>query len=84
MTTTPAYYKLANSIVIRLSGKTYTLHNSDHRYPKVIEAIEKKEFNDFEALLDPTKVLGEEGFTVVNGVIHYKDHPIPTILGDQF
>lgn len=82
--TVPTYHKLANSIVIRYDGKTYTLNKTDHRYQKIVEAIEQKQYDNFDSLLDPTKVLNQEGFEVKNGVIYFKNHSIPTILGDQF
>ena len=78
------YYKLANSIVVQNQGKTYTLHKTDHRYPRLISAIDTKDYKEIENILDPTKVLDHEGFEVRNGLIYFKEQPIPTILGNQF
>lgn len=78
------YFNLANSLVIRLDGKTYTLHKTDHRYPKIQEAIESKNFENLFDLIDPTRVLNQQGLEVKSGVVYFKGEPIPTILGDQF
>jgi ribosome-associated translation inhibitor RaiA len=78
------YFKLANSMVIRVDGKTYTLHKSDHRYPQIESAIEAKQFDNVFDLIDPTKVLNQAGLEVRSGVVYFKNEPIPTILGDQF
>lgn len=78
------YYKLANSIVVQNKGKTYTLHKTDHRYPRLMTAIEASDYMEMETILDPTKVLNSEGFEVRNGLIYFKEQPIPTILGNQF
>src|SRR5690606_11066248 len=78
------YYKLANSLVLRVDGKTYTLHKSDHRYPQIEQAIDSKNFDNIFDLIDPTKVLNQAGLEVRSGVVYFKNEPIPTILGDQF
>jgi hypothetical protein len=78
------YFNLANSIVLRLDGKTYTLHKTDHRYPDIQKALDEKNYEGIFNLVDPTKVLNQEGFEVKSGVIFYKNEAIPTILGDQF
>lgn len=80
------YYNLASSIVIRLEGKTYTLHKSDHRYPLIEQALKKPEHDVEEIfnLIDMTRVLNQEGLEVKNGLVYFKNEPIPTILGDQF
>jgi hypothetical protein len=78
------YYILKNSIIVNFSGKTYTISKDDYRYEKIKKLISEKKYDSIESEIDPSKNLNKDGFVVRDGLVCYKDEPIPSILGNQF
>jgi hypothetical protein len=78
------YYLLSNSIVINASGHTYTISNNDYRYDKIKRYLNEGKFDLVVDAINPTKNLDKDGFTVVDGLVHYGKEPIPSVLGNQF
>lgn len=78
------YSQVGNTFTIKAEGRLYTLSTSDLRYPQIKEAIESGATDDILSLVDPTRVLNKEGFVVKDGLVYFKDEPIPTILGNKF
>ena len=78
------YYLLSNSIVINASGHTYTISNNDYRYDKIKQYLNEGKFDLVADAINPTKNLNKDGFTVVDGLVHYGKEPIPSVLGNQF
>jgi hypothetical protein len=78
------YYLLSNSIVINTSGQTYTISNNDYRYDKIKTYLNEGKFELVADAVNPTKNLNKDGFTVIDGLVHYGKDPIPSILGNQF
>jgi len=78
------YYLLSNSIVINTSGQTYTISNNDYRYDKIKTYLNEGKFELVADAINPTKNLNKDGFTVIDGLVHYGKDPIPSILGNQF
>lgn len=78
------YYLLSNSIVINASGRTYTISNNDYRYDKIKTYLNEGKFDLVADAINPTKNLNKDGFTVVDGLVHYGKEPIPSVLGNQF
>lgn len=78
------YYVLDQSIVLKVGGKTYTISSSDYRYAAIKSKIVEGKLEDLASLIDPTSHLNNPDFEVRDGVVFYREEPIPTILGDQF
>jgi len=78
------YYILGNTAVVKVSGKLYNLSTSDYRYPQFLEMLNKNDAEGVLRVLDPTLILGTEGFSVKDGILFYKDQALPTALGDRF
>ena len=78
------YYLLSNSIVINDSGHTHTVSNNDYRYDKIKNYLDEGKFDLVADAIDPTKNLNKDGFTVIDGLVHYGEEPIPSVLGNQF
>jgi hypothetical protein len=78
------YYLLSNSCVVCLDDKTYTISNDDYRYSKIRENLENGNFELVENIVDPNDNLDKEGFIIKNGLVHYEDQPIPSVLGNKF
>ena len=78
------YYLLSNSCVVCLDDKTYTISNDDYRYSKIKENLENGNFELVENIVDPNDNLDKEGFIIRNGLVHYEDQPIPSVLGNKF
>lgn len=78
------YYILKNSIIVNFSGKTYTISKDDYRYEKIKTLISEKKYDSIESEIDPSNNLNKDGFVVKDGLVCYKNEPIPSILGNQF
>lgn len=79
------YYVLKNSIIINLgNGVTHTISNEDYRYDKIKQLISEKDFDSVPSAIDPSANLNKDGFVVKDGLVCYKEEPIPSILGNQF
>lgn len=85
------YYVLDQSIVLKIGSQTRTISSSDYRYKDIRARIEAAKGNLSEedkqyiaSFIDPTTHLNNPNFKVVDGVVCFKEEPIPTILGDQF
>ena len=78
------YYVLDQSIVLKIGGKTHTISSSDYRYDAIKTKIKEGDLSEVASLIDPTFHLNNPDFEVRDGVVFYKEEPIPTILGDQF
>jgi hypothetical protein len=79
------YYVLKNSIIVNLgNGITHTISSEDYRYEKIKKLIEEKDFDSIGGAVDPSVNLNKDGFLVKDGLVCYKDEPIPSILGNQF
>jgi hypothetical protein len=78
------YYNLNNSIVISCDGVIHTISSEDYRYSRIREALSRQDFDGVKTAIDPTKNLNKDGFLVKDGLVYFKDEPIPSILGNQF
>lgn len=78
------YYLLNNSLVVFAKDKVYSVSNDDYRFGQIKKAIDSGDFDCAASLVDPNFSLNKEGFIVDNGVVFYKDDPIPTVLGNRF
>ena len=85
------YYVLDQSIVLKIGSQTRTISSSDYRYKDIRARIEQAKGNLSDedkkyiaSFIDPTTHLNNPNFKVVDGVVCFKEEPIPTILGDQF
>jgi hypothetical protein len=43
-----------------------------------------QDFDSVKDAIDPTKNLNKDGFLVKDGLVYFKEEPIPSILGNQF
>lgn len=78
------YYILKNSIIVNIDGKTHTISKEDYRYNKIKTLIDNNDYESVGKAIDPSANLNKDGFIVKDGLVCYKDEPIPTILGNQF
>ena len=78
------YYNLSNSIVVSFDNEVHTISKDDYRYSRIKDAISRQDFDSIKVAIDPTKNLAKDGFVVKDGLVYFKDEPIPSILGNQF
>ena len=78
------YYLLSNSIVISVGDKTHVISNDDYRYNKIKENLVNKNYETVQRIINPTNNLNKEGFVVNEGLVYFKNEPIPSVLGNRF
>lgn len=78
------YYSLNNSIVVCYEGAVHTISTDDYRYARIKDALLHQDFDSVKNAIDPTKNLNKDGFVVKDGLVCFKDEPIPSVLGNQF
>lgn len=78
------YYNLNNSIVVSYDGVVHTISVDDYRYLRIKDALTHQDFDSVKDAIDPTKNLNKDGFLVKDGLVYFKEEPIPSILGNQF
>lgn len=77
------YFLLDRSIVLIENGVTHTVSSDDHRYDLIKEGIQNENFDAVHLALNPPSLV-EDGFSINNGLVFYKDQPIPSVLGNKF
>lgn len=78
------YYLLSNSIVISVGDKTHVISNDDYRYQKIKDNLLSKNYDVVQRIINPTNNLNKEGFVVNEGLVYFKNEPIPSVLGNRF
>lgn len=78
------YYLLSNSVIILDNGNTYTISNDDYRFQRICSGIDNGDFAIVSAIVNPSNNIRKEGFSIRNGLVYYKDEPVPTVIGDRF
>ncbi len=77
------YMWLNNSVVLNYDGKTVTIAKGDERFDKVMECIQEGRESEIPDLIDYEKHFKDQGLTLVNGLIHVEDTPMPSELSDR-
>jgi len=78
------YYLLSNSVIILDNGNTYTISNDDYRFQRICNGIDNGDFAFVSNIVDPNNNISKEGFCIRNGLVYYKDEPLPAVIGDRF
>lgn len=77
------YYLLSNSVIIIDNETSHTISSGDRRYKNIKQAINENDLDKIKNMLQPTNIVGG-GFAIQNGLVTYKDQPIPAVLGNRF
>lgn len=81
---TPKYFILPRSVTVIIGQNSYHISSDNIRYHEALKAIDEGKLDDLVSIVDPTVRLGTEGFSVVDGLVKYRDELLPSVLGDQF
>jgi hypothetical protein len=77
------YIILPQSLILNHDGTTTTINRADGRYDKVLEKIKEGKLDEIIPLLSITKNLIDNGFTVVDGIVHIEDDALPESLSQR-
>ena len=77
------YIILEKSAVFEIDGKTISIGLGDHRFSKAVDALDRGDLSSVVKIIDPSHSLGMEELTVKDGLIHYKDKPIPAAFTNK-
>ena len=77
------YIILPQSLILNHDGTTTTINRADGRYDKVLDKIKEGKLDEIIPLLSITKNLIDNGFTVVDGVVHIEDDALPDSLSQR-
>jgi hypothetical protein len=78
-----SYIILPNTIVVNVNGQTHTVVQSDARYASILTKIKEGKLDEIEPLLSISKSLTDKGFTVVHGIVHVDNEPLPSELSSR-
>jgi len=81
---TPKYFILPRSITVIIGQNNYHISSDDIRYNEVLQAIDGGKLDDLVSIVDPVSRLGTDGFSIVDGLVKYRDEFLPSVLGNQF
>lgn len=77
------YIILPQSLILNHEGTTTTINRADGRYDKVLDKIKEGKLDEIIPLLSITKNLIDNGFTVVDGIVHIEDDALPDSLSQR-
>jgi hypothetical protein len=77
------YIILPQSLILNHEGTTTTINRADGRYDKVLEKIKENKLEEIVPLLSIVKNLTDNGFCVVDGIVHIEDEPLPESLSQR-
>lgn len=77
-----------NSIILFVGNKQHRIEKTDKRYPKILKVFDLPKYEQEEAVLNildsvGNRIITEEGFEEVNGLVHYQGEALPLALSDK-
>jgi len=78
------YHVLGNSIVLNYDGNTEVIAKDDKRFDKIIECIKEHRLDDIQDIVESNvKYFTEQGLTLIDGIVHVNDVPLPHELSGR-
>lgn len=74
------YLILPQSLILNHAGKTTTINKADGRYDQVIQKIKEGKLDEIIPLLSIADSLSEQGFQVIDGIVHVDGDALPESL----
>ena len=77
------YIILPQSLIVNHEGTTTTINVEDGRYDKVLQKIKEGKLDEIVPLLSIAKSITDSGFTIVDGIVHIEDEPLPESISTR-
>ena len=78
------YISLKNSIILSIDGEQTTIPSTDPRFEVIRDKINKVSDEEILRILNMKKSFENDLIKVKDGLIYYKEKPVPSFLGDNF